>query len=169
MKERVRDVVCLTLVLSCARASHDTVSPPPAATDTIVGVVQLTGTDSSASINLLPASANGETYGRPIKLAASPPLRSVNGLEVRIVGTQASDRRWPGMVNVLSFAVIAVKGQTATDGMLADDAGALYLVTADGRWHALTHPPAALRAHIGARVWIAGPLDREPVAFGVIE
>jgi hypothetical protein len=89
----------------------------------IVGVVQLIGTDSSASINLLPASANGETYGQPIKLAASPALRSVNGLEVRIVGTQASDRRWPGMVKVLSFAVIAVKGQTAIDGMLADDAG----------------------------------------------
>lgn len=165
----MRYIICLALVTSCARAGHGNESPAPAATDAIVGTVQVVGTDSSASINLLPTSANGETYGLPIKLAAPPAMRSVNGLLVRIVGTQASDRRWPGMVKVLSFAVVAVKGQTAVDGMLADDAGALYLVTADGRWHALAQPPAALRTHIGARVWIVGPLDHAPVAYGVIE
>jgi hypothetical protein len=70
---------------------------------------------------------------------------------------------------MLRFTVTAAKGQPATDGTLADDAGALYLVTVDGRWHVLGHPPAELHAHVGARVWIAGPLDREPLAFGVIE
>lgn len=169
MKKRVRHVVCLALVASCARGGHAAGAAAPAATDMIVGIVQLTGADSSGAINLLPASANGETYGLPIKLAAPPAMRSVNGLEVRIIGTQARDRRWPGMVKVLSFVVLAAKGQAAADGMLADDAGALYLVTADGRWHAIAHPPEALRAHIGARVWIAGPLDREPVAYGIIE
>jgi len=161
----------LTLLVGCASASHGTApGAAPAQTDMFIGTVQLTGPDSSASVSLLPTSANGdEMYGLPIKLAGPPSLRSVRGLLVRVVGTQAHDKRWPDRVTVLSFTVIAAKGQPATDGMLADDAGALYIVTPDGRWHTLGHPPAELHAHVGARVWIAGPLDREPIAFGVIE
>lgn len=160
----------LWLLVGCASAAHSTgPSAAPAQTDTFIGTVQLAGPDSSASVSLLPTSANGETYGLPIKLAGPPSLRSVSGLLVRVVGTQAHDKRWPDRVTVLRFTVIAAKGQPATDGTLADDAGALYLVTVDGRWHVLGHPPAELHAHVGARVWIAGPLDREPLAFGVIE
>ena len=70
---------------------------------------------------------------------------------------------------MVRFTVIAAKGQPVVDGTLADDAGALYMVTADGRWHPLGRPPAALHAHVGARVWVAGPLDREPIAFGIVE
>ncbi|HTD62347.1 MAG TPA: hypothetical protein VK679_16950 [Gemmatimonadaceae bacterium] len=158
----------MTLMIGCARAGHSTAAgAPPAQTDTFIGTVQLTGPD--ASVNLLPTSANGGTYGLPIQLAGPPELRSVQGLLVRVVGTQAHDKRWPDRVTVVRFTVIAAKGQPVVDGTLADDAGALYIVTDDGRWHALGRPPAALHAHVGARVWVAGPLDREPIAFGIVE
>jgi hypothetical protein len=160
----------LTLLVGCASAGHSGgPSAVPAQTDTFLGTVELTGPDSSASVNLLPTSADGKTYGLPIRLAGLPSLRSVSGLLVRVVGTQDHDKRWPDRVTVLRFTVIAAKGQPATDGTLADDAGALYLVTSDGRWHALGHPPVELHTLVGARVWIAGPLDREPIAFGVIK
>jgi hypothetical protein len=160
----------MAVITACAKPAHRTeLAAKPVNTDTIIGVVQLTGTDSTAPINLMPSSPSGDTFGMPIKLVASPSLRSVNGLRVRLVGTQASDRRWPDRVTVLGFEVIGLKAQPAIDGTLVEDAGALYIVPADGRRRALPQAPPDLRAHVGARVWMAGPLDREPIAYGIIE
>lgn len=134
-----------------------------------IGTVQVRDTDPSAPINLQPSSAAGEFGGQPIKLVPQPILRSVNGLRVRVMGTQDHDRRWPDRVTVLSFEVIGWKFEPAIDGVLAEDGGTLYVVETDGRRRQVMHAQSDLRAHVGARVWIAGPLDRLPVAYGVIE
>jgi hypothetical protein len=35
--------------------------------------------------------------------------------------------------------------------------------------HALVNPSPNLRAHVGARVWVSGSLDQEPIAYGIIQ
>lgn len=117
----------------------------------------------------MPSNAHGEFGGESVKLVGPPALRSVNGLRVRVIGTQAHDRKWPGLVSVTAFTVIGLKALPVIDGMLREDAGAVYVETPDGERHVLVDPPPDLRARIGARVWVAGPLDHEPVAYGAIE
>ena len=38
----------------------------------------------------------------------------------------------------------------------------------DGRALPVSFMPAALRQQIGARAWIAGPLDATPLSYGLI-
>jgi hypothetical protein len=45
----------------------------------------------------------------------------------------------------------------------------LFLVTGDGKRLVVRQPGAGLRALVGHRIWIAGPLDAVPVAYGVID
>jgi len=91
-------------------------------------------------------------------------LMRLAGVEVWVRGTSQE-----GQLMVSQLSVRSVNGVPAVDGMLASDGDALMLVTADGARHRLVTPPSALRSHVGARVWIAGPLNREPTTFGVIQ
>jgi hypothetical protein len=157
----------LAVVIGCStagRAAGVGSAADPAQVDTIVGTVRLVGTDSSSQVILVPTFG-----GLPVKLIGLSTLRSVEGLRVQVVGTQASDRRWPDRMTVRLFTVVAAHGQPTIDGTVAEDGGTLYVVTADGVRHALVRPSPNLRAHVGARVWVSGPLDREPSAYGIIE
>lgn len=91
-------------------------------------------------------------------------MRHVSGLSVGIVGTRTGHNF---VVN--RFTVVAANGLPATDGRLAARGDTLVLITADGTAHPLVQPPAAFRSHIGGRVWVAGPIDQEPVSYGIIE
>jgi hypothetical protein len=91
-------------------------------------------------------------------------LRHVNGLVILATGTR-HDR----FLTVQSFKVISANDVPATDGKLVASGDTLILVTDDGIRHALVHPSPALHAEVGGRIWVSGPLDKEPVAYGLID
>ncbi len=92
-------------------------------------------------------------------------LRSVQGLEIQATGHRTGE----GEMHVTGFVVRAADGVPAIDGRLEREGDQYVLVTADGRRHQLQHVPQGIRDRVGQRVWIAGSLEREPEAFGVIE
>lgn len=126
---------------------------------TLEGTVRATGVAPFPEVLLLPADG-----GKGIPLEGPAALARVAGLQIAAAG------RWDGArFAVERFTVQAANGVQAADGKLVDENGRLYLVTAEGARHALANPPPGLSAHAGHRVWVTGPLDREPVAYGLIE
>jgi len=115
--------------------------------------------------------------GLEIPLAGEPTamLARVDGAGVEVRGFWNSN----GAFQVADFVVEVVAGAPVLDGVLI----ALYdteIVTEEssilgyalrltrGDTVALTEPPAELLAHLGGRVWVAGPIDGPPTAFGII-
>ena len=129
--------------------------------DSVRGQIQVVGPDPASSVVLRPAGGGAAV---PVVGPAVILLRRVDGLGVDAVGTRSAD----GLV-VDRFRVVTANGLPATDGRLTARGDTLMVVTADGRAHTLVDPSPVLRAHVGARVWISGSLDREPVAYGLIE
>ena len=127
--------------------------------DTVIGTIQIVGTDPFPRTVIVPGNS-----GLPLKLIGPPSLQHLQGLEVQVVGHVAGEQ-----FTVKSFTVLAANGQIATDGRLVEDSGTLYIVTQDGVRHALVNPSPNLRARVGQRVWVSGPLDREPIAYGFID
>jgi hypothetical protein len=147
-------------LMACATASR---GGPPAASavqpDTEIGTIQVTGTEPFPRLILRPE--NGDL---PLRLIGPPVLQRVDGLQIQIAGKRAGDQ-----FTVKSFLVVGANGQPATDGTLVQDGGTLYIVTEDGTRHPLVHPSPNLRAHVGGRVWVSGPLDQPPIAYGIIQ
>ena len=127
--------------------------------DTVIGTVEIVGTDPFPRTVILPANS-----GIALRLIGPPALQHVAGLQVQVVGQVAGEQ-----FTVQSFTVVGANGQDATDGRLVLDGGTLYIVTQDGARHALVNPSPNLRTRVGQRVWVSGPLDREPIAYGFIE
>jgi hypothetical protein len=92
-------------------------------------------------------------------------LGRLSGVDVWLSGRRESERR----MTVERFLVHSVDGVPAMDGTLvARDGGFAIVTTADHAEHPIVNPPAALRSHVGARVWITGSLESGAVTFGVI-
>lgn len=129
--------------------------------DTLRGTPAVVGTDRFSQVVLKPAGG-----GRSIVLAGAQArlVGKASGAEVSVAGTHRAD----GQFLVSSFEVRTVDGVAAMDGTLELSGSQYYLVTADGRRHPVNSVPAALRAHVGERVWITGAPERGPVSFGVI-
>jgi len=147
-----------------AAGCHQARGAPPGraeaeAADTLVGTVQVVGVEALAKVTLVP-----DGRGRALTLTGPPALRRVDGLRVVVVGRLAGPE-----LSVKRFTVVAANGVPATDGQLVADGATLYLVTADGVRHPLVRPSPNLWARAGSRVWVSGPLEREPVAYGIIE
>jgi len=158
----------LALAVACAVAcqGHQAGSagsaPDPARaaqSDTVIGTIQIVGTDPFPRTVILPGYS-----GIALHLIGPPTLQRLNGLQVQVVGRQAGEQ-----FTVKSFEVVSANGQPATDGRLVMDGGTLYIVTQDGARHPLVSPSPNLRSRVGQRVWVSGPLDREPIAYGYIE
>jgi hypothetical protein len=165
---RTRIVVAVSLALAvCSAASAcrrsggvpNEVAGHGAAADSIEGVVRLVGVDALPQLTL--ALDNGSPA---LTLIGVESLRRVVGLRVAVAGILRGTR-----LTVSRFHVLAANGVPAIDGTLAMDGGALTLVTADGKRRPLVSPSPALRAEVGHRVWVSGPLDRPAVAYGIIE
>ncbi|HEX5385453.1 MAG TPA: hypothetical protein VFW66_02005 [Gemmatimonadales bacterium] len=137
--------------------------PDAAAADTITGQVRLVGVSGKPRVTLVPDSG-----GSAMTLTGAPALERVNGLSVAAVG-RAVPGAEPRKFQVREFTVVAANGLAATDGRLAAGGDTLYLVTADGTRHPLVNPSPNLWAHVGSRVWVSGPINQEPVAYGIIE
>jgi hypothetical protein len=91
-------------------------------------------------------------------------LSTVIGAEVDVQG-QFDDVE---LLTVESFVVVAVGGQPASDGVLerTEDGYGLRLMT--GGVRDIKDPSQELQLHVGDRLWITGPDDGPPTAFGVI-
>lgn len=131
----------------------------PQASDSVVGRVQLVGVAAVPKVALVPSDG-----GRTLTLSGPPSLRNLDGLAVAVVG-----RRTGSELRVTRFTVVAANGLAATDGRLIADGRTLYLETADRVRHPLVAPSPRLWEHVGSRAWVSGPLDHEPVAYGIIE
>jgi hypothetical protein len=123
------------------------------------GIVRLVGVDAFPQVVLArDDSSPAVTLDGPMS------LRRVAGLMVAVVGARVGTR-----FTVTRFVVTGANGAKAVDGILAMEADSLTLVLGDGKRIRVLGGPPALRAAIGHRVWISGPLDRAPVAYGIIE
>jgi hypothetical protein len=137
-----------------------TPTPAPAASDTARGIAAVVGAVPITEVVLRPAS------GRPITLTG-PLAREIgvaSGADVWVRGRRVDART----IEVASYAVRSVDGVTAITGTLTADGDRLVLVSDDGRRHAIARPPAPLREHVGARVWITGDLGTTINAYGVL-
>lgn len=159
-------VGALGAVAACHRGSSVAAAESPVAiarapvgTDSLEGIVRVVGVDALPVVTLVPDDAS-----RPVTLDGPPSLRRVAGLRIAAVGERSGAR-----LAVRRFTVLAANGVPATDGVLAADGDVLVLVTSDGTRHRLVNPPPLLRSSVGHRAWVSGALDRELVAYGIID
>jgi hypothetical protein len=134
--------------------------------DSLRGVVERIGNEPGA--RLIVRGAAGETCAFD---DGAPP--ALDGLEVTLWGarTRAVNPAIPGVacaLRVQRYAVRAVDGVPAMDGILVESESSYALALASGARPLLRNVPAVLRAHVGARIYWAGPLDRAPAAYGVL-
>jgi hypothetical protein len=100
-----------------------------------------------------------------IEGAGSAGLASLSGAEVVVWGRRSEQH----VLDAVSFAVRTVDGAAAVDGILERSGDAYALRLTDGSRRMVTRPSPALRERVGSRVWVTGPADVEPQAFGIIE
>jgi hypothetical protein len=153
-------LVLATAVAACHRGgAQAAVLRDNSASESDTGIVRVVGVEAAASVVLEIDGAR-----QSITLDGPAALRRVDGLRVAVTGARAGAR-----LTVRRFAVLSANGVPAVDGMLAKDGDATVLITIDGVRHRLVNPPALLRENAGHRAWVSGPLDREIVAFGIIQ
>lgn len=138
--------------------------------DTARGVVQRVGAEPLAAMVLVPED------GSVLALHGAAPadLAAVSSVEVMVAGSMTT-RRDPAaapagapVFEVRWFEVRAVEGVPALDGVLEQDGPRWLLRTRDGVRHVVARLPSLLTGEPGARVYLAGPLDQPPVAYGII-
>jgi hypothetical protein len=98
-------------------------------------------------------------------------VRAAAGLEIMVRGvvlTPDRTARPSARFDVVRFAVRRADGVAAQDGVLERDGTGFALRLTDDRRAPLVDVPLSLRERIGARIWWAGPLDRAPIAYGIL-
>jgi hypothetical protein len=148
---------CLAIATGCHQGAHT--SPAAIAPDSLNGIVSITGT--SFEQRLVLRTGNSVT-SLAVATPESAALSRMGGIEVLVVG-----KRTPSVFEVDHFRALSVAGAPVVDGVLRNNDGRLVLETTRGRLP-LGNPPTAFRGMIGARVWMAGPLDTGPNSYGVI-
>jgi hypothetical protein len=139
--------------IACRPARPAVAPRPAAANDSLEGTIRVVGVEVIPVVTL---AFEGVTPSLTLDGPAS--LRRVDGLRVAVTG-----HRNGATLVVTRFVVVAANGVPASEG------ASTVLVTADGVRHRLVNPPPLLRENPGHRAWVSGPLDREPVAYGIIE
>jgi hypothetical protein len=130
--------------------------------DTLRGIVRAVGAGIDARPMLRP---NGGGLQVTLLGNQAAALERLSGADVWVSGKRSGTRS----INVDRFLVRSVDGVPAIDGtLIARDGGYAIVTTADHAEHPIVSPPAALRSHVGARVWITGALETGAVTFGVI-
>lgn len=143
---------------------------PRAGGDTLRGIVSITGSEPMTSVVVTPRQGDAVI----VQGAPAIALRNADGLEVRLDGKRTGARAigaGPGPSPVFearAFIVRALDGQPAMDGTLERAVSGFALRTADGRLTAIAALPDGLREHVGARVYLVGPLGAAPSAYGVL-
>lgn len=147
--------------------------PTTAARDTVRGIIQVVGNEPASVVVLTTGTAE---VGALVSLAGAslPLLRGLAGLELMVAGRRTARVDYAAapagapVFEVDQFRVRAVDGVAALDGVLERDGDRHYLRMIDGVRRAIAALPTTLAAQVGARIYLAGPLDRSPTAYGVI-
>jgi hypothetical protein len=142
--------------------SNATSVRPAAGADTLRGIIRVVGSSADEQVVVRP---NAGGVAVTLLGSQSPVLGRLSGVDVWLSGRREGERR----MTVDHFLVRSVSGVPAIDGtLIARDGGFAIVTTADHAEHPIVNPPAALRSHVGGRVWITGPLETGAVTFGVI-
>jgi hypothetical protein len=128
--------------------------------DTLRGIVVVSRADGFDQVMLRTASDTVALTGRQ-----APAIARAAGADVWVEGTRDGLLR----VQVNRFAVRAVHGQPAMDGVLVANGERLYLLAPDGARHEIGRAPSGLRQHLGQRVWVTTGRRSSPAAFGVLQ
>jgi hypothetical protein len=140
------------------------------ASDTVRGHLSLRGSEPLASLVVTHTDGSRAVV---LRSAQEHLLRQVVGLDIEVRGTPMSGTAAHGappgtpVLDVESFIVKAADGEPAHDGIVVVDGDAVWLF-AQGEHLWAPALPQALRTLPGARAWVAGPLDRQPSAWGII-
>lgn len=138
--------------------------------DSVRGVVESVGSEPLTQLILRqPDGSTCAVHAAPTVVPAS-----VAGLEVTLWGTRttAAPPMLPGAtcaISALRYAVRAADGVPTVDGVLRADGARFSIELASGEKRALRDVPAVLRGRVGARIFWAGPLDRAPASYGVLQ
>lgn len=167
----MRYLVAVVLAAACADKTPATADAQKAETpargvaansvptsDSLRGILGVRGSDSMPDLVL---EAVGDTV--LLRSAETETLRRVIGFEIVIRGTRAAKN-----FDVASFVARAFDDEPVTDGTLDVANGVFFVRTADGQRADISRIPGPLRGEIGSRVYLVGPLDRMPSAFGII-
>ena len=168
LRHRLFALLPAVLLIACNDATTAT-SPKataPALPPVAPAILSYTGVIETSGADLIPLYIRVEGGSR-IALAGAETVRLANvvGAEVTLRGTMdAADA-----LIVESFRVVSVAGLEAADGVLVKTADGYALrLLLDGSMLTLIDLPDELKAHVGERVWVAGPTDAAPVLYGVI-
>jgi hypothetical protein len=142
-------------------------SVAPVGADTVRGIVERVGNEPRTQFIVKLAG------GAACALRSTAPVAALDGLEVVFWGTRgraepASAPASECAVDVTRFAVRAVSGVPATDGVLRAEGTGFVLDVGAGDRRVLRGVPELLRSNVGARIYWVGPLDRAPAAYGVL-
>jgi hypothetical protein len=135
-------------------------SQPAAGADTARGIVAVVGSTPMTRVVLRPPVGPSITLAGPL----AGEIGVASGADVWVRGRRAGERSF----EVSGYAVRAVDGVSAVTGTLAADGDRLFVVSDDGRRHTIARPPAPLREHVGARVWVSGDLSGAITAYGIL-
>jgi hypothetical protein len=139
--------------------------------DSVRGVISIVGTGEQSVIVLAPADGSASLV---LDGAVRRAMRAASGLTVVVAGPRGAVRATPGApvpmatMTVEWFRVRAVDGVPALDGTLLERDGLYFLEMDGGRRAVISALPEPLRRQVGGWVYIAGPLDVAPVAYGVL-
>jgi hypothetical protein len=138
------------------------------AADSLRGVVQRTGAEPQTQLTV--RAANGATC--VLHFPATAP--AIDGMDVALWGTRGTGAPPTSdgstcALTVARYAVRAVDGIPAVDGILLVSETSYALDLANGSRPHLTNVPSTLKGQVGARIFWAGSLDRAPMAYGVLE
>lgn len=154
-------VPCALATLACGRGTHPHANEGLGMDgDTLRGLVAIVGSEPGTwAVLQMDAGRRAVTLLGDRRL-----LDRLSGLEATVWGTPDES----GMFQVERFEVRGSGGIAAVDGVIERRGGGYVLVTHGGRALPIARLPETLRSSVGARVWLAGPLDRAPDSFGVI-
>ena len=141
--------------------------------DSARGIVRRVGADPLSRLALLAVPPRTVP---PLALtgALSTELQAAEGLEITVAGRMTAEISRdvsPGGARVFvaqSYRVHAADGVEAHDGVLASENGRWFLEVSPSTRVAIIEMPSALTSHLGARVFLVGPLTKAPQAFGVL-
>lgn len=145
----VAALTAVALASACtATANGGEEDAAPADTLAYTGVVQQSGSGIEPTVVLQQAG------GAPVRLAGDqlPELARLAGATVRVDGTWSGAHG--GALDVIEYELLSIEGAVPVVGVLEERGGGLWL-RGTGSVQLLA-PPAELRDHVGARIWVVG-------------
>ena len=162
--------ISIVTLPACGAGAPGAAPGTDVASDTVRGVVRLVGSEPLVTLLVVPSTGDAIMP----RGAEGQLLRTLTGVEVmvrgRLTGDYAFDAgpRGARVFDMRQFVVRAVDGVAALDGILSRGDDGWMLTAFDGRRHPIAQLPSALAELDGARVYLVGPLDRAPQAYGII-